>query len=214
MRDWGLIVTAQGSQCWNTAENNQTYAESVVSSVSSMQGSTVVVANRKANVPASFKNSVKVAPDNQGALCSALYALDEIDLQKTLIVAPGDFVIEFDVRQAIEEEFHNGLSEAFAVTIYSDDPRHSFARIDDSGRILEYCEKDPVSNIATTGIFGFRSAESFLDAGTWVLANDIRHAGKFYVSSAVNYFIMSGREVSNLQLTANEIGFQKFWGES
>jgi len=143
-----------------------------------------------------------------------LFACDEIDLSAPLIVAPGDFTLNVGVIQLIDQEFLLNTADAFALTFTSQDPRLSYARIDHAGQILEYCEKEPVSSVATTGIFGFKSAGEFFEAGKWVLSNNIRTNNKFFVSNAVNYFIMSGKTVKNLHLGSDSSVFHKNWSSN
>jgi hypothetical protein len=214
MTKWQLIITAQGRECWEVAPGGRTFAESVFSMLAHSSELSVVVANVESSIPWEIKARVISSPANQGALCTALFAFDEIDLSKPLIIAPGDFKLDLEVREMVEKEFYRNESEAFAVTFDSRDPRLSFARIGSRGEILEYCEKEPVSSVATTGIFGFRSAGEFFEAGKWVLANNIRSNGKFFVSNAVNFFIMRGKAVKNLHLGMDGTVFLKNWGSN
>jgi hypothetical protein len=158
-----------------------------------------------------ISSKVLISPPNEGALCTALFACDEIDLSAPLVVAPGDFTLSVGVKELLESEFFLNEADAFALTFTSQDPRLSFARIDNTGEILEYCEKEPVSSVATTGIFGFKSAREFFEAGKWVLTNNIRTNNKFFVSNAVNYFIMGGKSVKNLHLGSEASVFHKNW---
>jgi hypothetical protein len=214
MTEWQLVITAQGSECWEIASDGRTFAENVSSLLSKSSEHSVVVTNAKTKVPLDIKSKVVISPPNQGALCTALFAFDEIDLSAPLIVAPGDFTLNVEVKEFVEREFFLNEADAFALTFTSQDARLSFARIDHTGEILEYCEKEPVSSIATTGIFGFKSAREFFEAGKWVLTNNIRINNKFFVSSAVNYFIMHGKAVKNLHLSSNDGVFQKNWSSN
>ena len=214
MTEWQLVVTAQGNECWDKSPDGLTYAENVFSMLSHSSEKSVFVVNAESKLPSEIHSRVIISPPNQGALCTALFAYDEIDLSSPIIVAPGDFKLEVDVKKLIEDELSSNEADAFAVTFTSRDPRLSFARIDADGQILEYCEKEPVSSVATTGIFGFRSAKEFFEAGKWVLTNNIRSNNRFFVSNAVNYFIMRGMSVKNLHLGADTSVFQKNWSSN
>jgi hypothetical protein len=214
MTEWQLIITAQGSECWDVAPDGRTFAENVFSMLSKSSGRSVVVSSDRALVPMDIRAKVLISPPNEGALCTALFACDEIDMSIPLIVAPGNFTLNVDVKEFIEREFFLNEADAFALTFTSQDARLSFARIDLTGEILEYCEKEPVSSVATTGIFGFKCAGEFFEAGKWVLTNNIRTNNKFYVSDAVNYFIMGGKAVKNLHLGSDASVFQKNWSST
>jgi hypothetical protein len=141
-----------------------------------------------------------------------LLAFDEIELDKPLLVSPGDFLLATQARPIISKVFEEGTLDAFALTMTSQDPRLSYSRVDADGRILEYCEKNVVSDVATSGVFGFRRAGEFLESAKWVLEKNINLADRFYVSASVNYFIMSGKRVGNVHIGSDSQVFQKNWG--
>lgn len=214
MTEWQLVLTAQGPECWEIATDGRTYVENVSSMLSKPWERPVIVTSAKTIIPLGIESRVLRSPPNEGALCTALFACDEINLSAPLIVAPGNFTLNVDVKELVEQEFLLNQADAFALTFTSQDPRLSFARVDHSGHILEYCEKEPVSSVATTGIFGFKSAGEFFEAGKWVLSNNIRTNSKFFVSNAVNYFIMSGKTVKNIHLGSDSSVFQKNWSSN
>jgi hypothetical protein len=211
MIDWQLLLTAQGDQCWQLSSEGRAYAEILVDQLSSDEQSAFVVTDEGHKIPEKIFQRVIVSPKTKGALCTALAAIDRLDLGKPLLIAPGDFSLKPDIRAGLLEKFSDTSVQAFSVTMESSNPKYSFARIDENQRILEYCEKDPVSNVATTGIFGFKTVTDFVSAATWVLKNNISFQGRFFVSSAVNYFIMNGKRVDNLHLDLGPDDFLKNW---
>ena len=214
MSNWQLILTAQGKQCWQVAEEGLPYAELLANKLSSAEPSTFIVTDEGHDFSERISQRVILSPITKGALCTALFAIDSLDPDKPLLIAPGDFSLKPDIRSGLLEKFSDSSIQAFSVTMESSNPRFSFARIDENQRILEYCEKDPVSNVATTGIFGFKTAADFVLAATWVLKNNISLNGRFFVSSAVNYFIMNGKRVENLHLNLEPGDFLKNWSSN
>jgi len=211
MIDWQLLLTAQGNQCWQLSAEGVPYVELLADKLSSDAQSTFVVTDEGHEFSEKILPRVIVSPKTKGALCTALVAIDRLDLEKPLLIAPGDFSLKSDIRAGLLEKFSDTSVQAFSVTMESSNPKYSFARIDENQRILEYCEKDPVSNVATTGIFGFKTVADFVLAATWVLKNNISLDGRFFVSSAVNYFIMNGKRVENLHLNLRPDDFHKNW---
>jgi hypothetical protein len=63
-------------------------------------------------------------------------------------------------------------------------------------------EKRRISTWASTGIFIFRRARDFIDAGSWVLQQNMRTGDEFYMSSSFNYLVMRGDKVLGLKLPA------------
>jgi hypothetical protein len=213
MIDWQLLLTAQGNQCWQLSAESVPYVELLADKLSSDAQSTFVVTDEGHEFSEKILPRVIVSPKTKGALCTALVAIDRLDLERPLLIAPGDFSLKPDIRAGLLEKFSDTSVQAFSVTMDSSNPKYSFARIDENQRILEYCEKDPVSKVATTGIFGFKTVADFVLAATWVLKNNISLDGRFFVSSAVNYFIMNGKRVENLHLNLSPDDFYKNWSD-
>lgn len=87
------------------------------------------------------------------------------------------------------------------------DPKWSFAEIDPSGRVLRILEKNPISRYATVGVYGFKSADSFLLGYEAMLANSDKTNGEYYVGPLYNYLISVGANIS-----AEIISKDRFFG--
>lgn len=213
-RGWQSVLTAQGRGCLDESPTGICFLELAEAQIRypKTKSSVVVAADSFDDATRKLAHSKVIsAPFTDGALCTSLFAFDDLDMEAPLVVSPGDFYIDFDLRTVLSELLSDELSSAFSITIDSQDPRLSYVRVDEQNNVLEYCEKQVVSKEATTGIFGFRKASEYLDAADWVLTNKINHEQKFYVSSAMNYFIMSGKRVANYNLGLNSDCFVKNW---
>jgi NDP-sugar pyrophosphorylase family protein len=137
--------------------------------------------------------------ETQGALCSALLAIDEIDPDMPLFIVPGDSYLTGDVKKLflsfICSDMHAGT-----VLFEAKGKRWSYARLDENGAVLEMAEKMEISNSASTGVFFFRSGDVFVKAAEWVLLNNLRTTSDFYVSTAINYLVMFGSKVDGVFL--------------
>jgi hypothetical protein len=214
MVEWQTIITAQGQECWEKADENELFVEKIVAQIEHPRNPAHVIAhlNFKSQQYNSIKlKNVKGMPDTMGALCTALFAFDEIDPSLPLLVAPGNFYINKDLTAICTASFEDDSAKAFSFTFDSDDPRLSYVRFDKESRIVEYCEKIIVSNKATTGIFGFSKAEDFYQAASWALVNNINRNGKFYISAAMNYFLSLGENIKNIDLKIDAKDFKKNW---
>jgi dTDP-glucose pyrophosphorylase len=137
----------------------------------------------------------------QGALCTALLGLDDFDPDAPLVVGPGDSFVSEGVTSLVEE-FLDGQATAATLLFSGDDERYSYARLMPDGDISEMAEKRRISTWASTGIFIFRRARDFIDAGSWVLQQNMRTGDEFYMSSSFNYLVMRGDKVLGLKLPA------------
>lgn len=138
----------------------------------------------------------------QGALCSALLAVDDIDSDMPLFIVPGDSYLTGNTKQLFLD-FVTSQSDAGTILFRSKGKRWSYARLDGNGAILEMAEKVEISNAASTGVFFFRSGDIFIKAAQWVLMNNLRTTSDFYVSTAINYLVMSGSKVDGVFLGEN-----------
>jgi hypothetical protein len=132
--------------------------------------------------------------DTQGALCSALLAIDHIDPSMPLFIVPGDSFITGETGGLFREMLTLD-AQAGTLLFKANGERWSFARIDKDGSVLEMAEKIEISDAASTGVFYFRSGEIFIQAAEWVLLNNLRTSRNFYVSTAINYLAMAGHQV-------------------
>lgn len=142
---------------------------------------------------------VRIAPGVQGALATALIALDSADPDSPLVVAAGDSAIDGGIGRFIEEFVDRDL-DAATVAFPSGNPRWSYLLVDDSGTVQQVAEKRVIGPLATTGVFYFRSAAAFVDAATWCLVNNASHRGTYYVSMTLNFLISRGLRVGYAEI--------------
>lgn len=149
---------------------------------------------------AALVNSIIKSPSSvKGALASALLGLGEIDLDRPLLLAPGDAILKVPFWKLLESAPHD--ASALTVAFKSSNPRWSYLKENERGEIIQVAEKRVVGRLATTGHFFFRRASDFLDASTWVLTNNAMVHDRFFVSTALNYLISMGKAVSAIQIS-------------
>lgn len=74
------------------------------------------------------------------------------------------------------------------------DPKWSFIELDSAGFVKRLTEKDPISNIASTGFYSFTRGRDFVRAADYLIKNDIRVKNEFYVSEIYNILIADGKK--------------------
>jgi hypothetical protein len=148
-------------------------------------------------------SSVIKSPSSvKGALASALLGLGEIDLDRPLLLAPGDAILNVPFWKLLESSPHD--ASALTVAFTSSNPRWSYLKENERGEIIQVAEKRTVGRLATTGHFFFRRAGDFLDASTWVLTNNAMVQDRFFVSTALNYLISIGKAVSAIEISRTQ----------
>lgn len=144
---------------------------------------------------------VATAPGpTQGALCTILLAIDHLALDEPLLVV-GANALHRGLSASLAHALDDGGADAMTWTIRSVNPRLSFVRVADDGRVLEASEKNPISNIATTGVFLFRTARLFVDAAFSVIKNEWHTKGSYFVAPVLNELIVRGGVVRATSLT-------------
>ena len=73
------------------------------------------------------------------------------------------------------------------VSFESDNPRYSYAEIDDEGRVLRTAEKEPISSHALCGSYFFGSGKDFKRIAHQLLDDGTHGKAEFYVSLLYNY---------------------------
>lgn len=73
--------------------------------------------------------------------------------------------------------------------------RWSFARTDDSGRVVQVAEKERISDHACTGLYWFARADRMLGEADAMIARNERTRGEFYVMPLYQHLINRGWHV-------------------
>ena len=145
----------------------------------------------------------RIRPKTQGALASALVAMEGVDPGSPLIVAAGDSFIEGGITDYVKE-FQRMKVDAATIAFESSDPRWSYLSVDAEGKVRQVQEKTVIGPLATTGVFYFKRADLFLSAAKWVLVNNAMKNGVYYVSTTLNYLISQGLSVHYTTIPRNK----------
>lgn len=126
----------------------------------------------------------------EGAACTVLLARRAIDSDDPLMIANCDQYVDVDIDTYLAAM---GDASGLIMTMWADDAKWSFVRMDAAGRVTEVVEKQIVSNEATVGIYNFRRGSDFVEAADRMLAANLRVNGEFYVAPVYNQLIARGQ---------------------
>lgn len=140
----------------------------------------------------------------EGAVQSALLFKNHINNTDELIIANCDQVMHCDLNKAITQlrQYDAGL-----ITIHDDDPKHSYAAIDENGAVVEVVEKKVISNSALTGIHYWKRGRDFVSSAERLIADNNRSLNEFYISTTYNYLIADGLCVGQVMIDKDQISF-------
>ena len=124
----------------------------------------------------------------EGAACTALLAKDLIDNNEELLIANSDQIVEYSKENFNTiRRFTKFNSSVF--TFRAVHPKWSFVKINSRGVATEVAEKNPISDIATCGIYYYRSGSDFVKYANSMIEKDIRVNNEFYICPVYNELI-------------------------
>lgn len=131
----------------------------------------------------------------EGAACTVLLAREHIDNDEPLMIANCDQWVDIDINDYLASMDRAG-ADGLIMTMWADDPKWSYCRLDAEGRPVEVVEKQVVSNEATVGIYNYRRGADFVRAAERMIGKDFRVNNEFYVAPAYNELIAEGRRIA------------------
>jgi NDP-sugar pyrophosphorylase family protein len=131
----------------------------------------------------------------EGAACTVLLAKSLINDSNPLMIANCDQWVDIDINKYVHSLDENN-TDGLIMTMWADDPKWSFVRLDSDGKVTEVVEKQVVSNEATVGIYNFKRGQDFIRAAEKMIEKDLRVNNEFYVAPAYNELIHEGYSIS------------------
>jgi dTDP-glucose pyrophosphorylase len=147
---------------------------------------------------------VEVEGITEGAACTTLLAKEFIDNDSPLVMANSDQFVEWDSNEFMykmnETDCDGGI-----VTFKSTHPKWSFAKIDDSGFVTEVAEKNPISDIATVGVYYWKKGSDYVKFAEQMIQKNIRVNNEFYVCPVFNEAILDDKKIKTFDI-------KEMWG--
>ena len=149
---------------------------------------------------------VQIDEMTDGAACTTLLAKQYIDNDEPLLIANSDQYIEWDSNEfmysMIADDIDGGI-----LTFTASHPKWSFAKLNDDGFVERVAEKEPISNIATVGIYFYSKGSDYVKYTEQMIEKDIRTNNEFYVCPVFNEAIGDGKKIK-----IYHIDKEQMWG--
>ncbi len=163
------------------------------------QPNSVLVSNRPSTELNDIESSneitiVKPQGPTRGALATAMLTVDFMLANIPIVLIPTNSHVEKNVFFAFLEQMIQAEYSAGTMCVRSDNPRFSYIRVH-GGKVIEVIEKKVVGNLATTGIFLFRTREILVESAQWAFVNNQTTNSSFYIAPCLNYAISKGLEI-------------------
>jgi HAD superfamily hydrolase (TIGR01509 family) len=147
---------------------------------------------------------VQVDGLTEGAACTTLLAKELIDNDQPLLIANSDQFIEWNSNECLYAFTADGI-DAGIVTFKATHPKWSFAKVGDDGFVTEVAEKNPISDIATVGIYYWKKGSDYVKYANQMILKNIRVNKEFYVCPVFNEAIADGKKIRVKNI-------EKMWG--
>jgi dTDP-glucose pyrophosphorylase len=147
---------------------------------------------------------VQVDGLTEGAACTTLLAKELIGNDQPLLIANSDQFIEWNSNECLYAFTADGI-DAGIVTFKATHPKWSFAKVGDDGFVTEVAEKNPISDIATVGIYYWKKGSDYVKYANQMILKNIRVNKEFYVCPVFNEAIADGKKIRVKNI-------EKMWG--
>lgn len=121
-----------------------------------------------------------------GAACTVLLANRLINNSIPLLVANSDQLVSFNKKNFLT--IVNSEMNDCIFTFTNTDPKFSYVALNRKGEIVNVVEKNPISNIATCGVYFAKQGAHLVHAIKEMIENQDKTNGEYYLAPAYNYF--------------------------
>ncbi len=149
---------------------------------------------------------IQIDEITEGAACTTLLAEKYINNDEPLLMANSDQYLDWNSNEfmysMIADDIDGGI-----LTFTATHPKWSFAKLDDSGFVERVAEKDPISNIATVGVYFWTKGSDYVKYCKQMIEKDIRTNNEFYVCPVYNEAIQDGKKIKTFHINKEQM-----WG--
>ena len=140
----------------------------------------------------------------EGAACTTLLAKDLIDNDEPLLMANSDQFVEWDSNEFMYSMIGDSI-DAGILTFKSNHPKWSFAKLNDEGFVSEVAEKNPISDIATVGVYYWNRGCDYVKYAQQMIDKNIRVNNEYYICPVFNQAIEDSKKIKIFPI-------EKMWG--
>jgi HAD superfamily hydrolase (TIGR01509 family) len=137
---------------------------------------------------------IQVDGVTDGAACTTLLAKEFIDDDTPLLIANSDQYIEWDSNEFMYS-MSSGSIDGGILSFRSTHPKWSFAKLDKDGYVERVAEKEPISDIATVGIYYWSKGSDYVKYAEQMIGKNERINNEFYVAPVYNQAIEDGKKI-------------------
>ncbi len=129
----------------------------------------------------------------EGQLCTVLAAEEYLNSSEDILITSSDTFVKSKIGEHISRKSDDCAGLISVANLPGD--RWSFAKVDDTGRVVEVAEKRRISNYASTGLYYFANGYDFVNEAKRIIENKEKTQGEYYVIPVYQKFIEKGLKV-------------------
>lgn len=142
---------------------------------------------------------IPVQQYTQGALCTALLAIDYLDNDHELIISNSDHLLDVDLGLTLAPLRQPPEIDSGVICFSSVHPKWSYVQLE-GDRIIRAAEKHPISRHAVAGVYYYRHARDFVQAAMRTLEKQAHVDGIYYLSSALNEMVLQNKTLKTVSI--------------
>lgn len=127
----------------------------------------------------------------EGAACTTLLAKEKINNNQPLLIANSDQFVEWNSHNFFYQMESQDIDGGMLV-FNSTHPKWSYAKIENN-IVTEVAEKNPISDIATVGIYYWKKGGDYVKYAEQMISENIRYNNEFYVCPVFNQAIKENK---------------------
>ena len=146
---------------------------------------------------------IEIEKDTGGSGCTALFGACQLPPQNELMIVSANELINVVLEPALND-FRERQLDGATLTFHSTNPRYSFVKMDEYGRVVEAAQQNPISTNATVGLFWYARAEYFVEAAKQMIIKNAKINDRFFIAPAFNEMILKEKYVGVTQINKSD----------
>ena len=137
---------------------------------------------------------VEIDGITEGAAISVLKARMFFENDAPLMIANSDQWVDIDINKYLDDMRSRDLAGSM-LTMKANDPKWSYAKVDNKGLVSKVVEKVVISEEATVGIYNFARGRDFCHFADYMVEENIRSSGEFYVAPVYTFMAADNMKI-------------------
>lgn len=133
-----------------------------------------------------------------GAVCTALMAIEQININEPLVVLNGDELLDIDYTEPLNF-FYKSNFDAGTIIFDSVHPRYSYVKIEND-IVEEVAEKNPISRNATAGFYWYRRGSDFVSAAFNFIQKHPFMESSYFICPVFNELILKDHKIGAFKI--------------